>query len=163
MLTGLLLLSVIVLAFIVIHFYTKLKQLEQRIKSVDESLQHLRQNGYQTDWIKESLVPLDKKNNAIKEQIPVVQEEAGRISTQPYEKIETEFQVEKAGDEFTSEVSEPIQVKPENQSLQAEVPDLGSMEVQDARTKTEWEMLIGGKWLNRIGAIALISWDWFLY
>ncbi|MAT38479.1 MAG: hypothetical protein CL946_02615 [Ectothiorhodospiraceae bacterium] len=144
---GLLLLTPVVIAIV---FLVRLVTLSKQVKQMNERL----------SAVEDSLSDLSSTFKA-RESSPQTTKPAHDRDTKLGQKVTEEESLSKTG---VLEAPPPIPVPPESQAVPADKSGQRSGQAatkpQEAKkptkTKEDWESLIGGKWLNRIGAFAII-------
>jgi hypothetical protein len=150
----------VVILFILYSFYKKEKNLKKKVDGLGHQLatlqnkiQQLEKNEKPSDDFAVNLEKSSKQEN-MKAQESLIQEEQTvkeKISIVTSEPADTTTVVEETPaqqPESPSRLEEGLS-KPPTDAKSSEKPQ------RKSRTRTEWELLIGGKWLNWIGAVAL--------
>ncbi|MCH5583621.1 DUF2339 domain-containing protein [Shimazuella sp. AN120528] len=121
-----------IFVFIILYFfYKRNKSLDEKVENLDLHLQILKRQ------LEDVAKGRDKVQEEVQDGLPIDKQEKDRVAQIPI---------------FRPPVEEE---KPKILETPKTVPDKGSEPKRKSRTKTEWELLIGGKWLNWIGAVAL--------
>jgi uncharacterized membrane protein len=136
-------LFVIILLAVLAGLFVKVFSLNERLKEIEWNLRNVKQLGNLLDSLQREVEILKRRSSPgqqeLKEQvkIPAPQAEVQAPVTSP--------------PQATAEV-----VHPSPQPAQTFTPRFADTPPRPSRTREEWEAFVGGKLLNRIGALALI-------